>query len=264
MGFAFAQEGRLDEAVVHYQHALRLRPDYAYTHNNLGLALAAQGKLADAITAYTEAIRLRPDYVNAYNNLGLALVRQGHPAAAMEHFTRALAIIPHSAETHNNLGIALAAQGQYTAALQQFARAVHLQADHANAYYNLGLALAQMGQNDNAMAALRIALEIRPAWPPAASHLAWLLATQTTLSPQAITEAVTLAEQACVATQYREPMSVFVLAVAYQAAQRTVLAYMTAQQALHLATAAADADIIARLQSHFPDAVQKDVLHGIP
>ena len=264
MGFAFAQQGRIDEAIAHYQQALRLRPDYAYTHNNLGLALAMQGKLAEAITAYTEAIRLMPNYVNASNNLGLALIRQGQPVAAIEHFTRALAITPHSAETHNNLGIALAAQGQYAAAMQQFAHAVQLQANHANAYYNLGLALAHQGQHDDAMAALRMALSLRPTWPQAATQLAWLLASHTPASAQTIAEAVTLAEQACTATQYRDPVAVFVLAVAYQAAQRTALAYATAQQALHLATVTADADTIVRIQAHFPDPAQKDMWHGMP
>jgi hypothetical protein len=59
-------------------------------------------------------------------------------------------------------------------------------------------------------------------------------------------------------------MAVFVLAVAYQAAQRTDLAYATAQQALHLATVTADADTIVRIQAHFPDPAQKDMWHGMP
>jgi Tfp pilus assembly protein PilF len=264
MGFALAQQGQLNEAVGHYQHALRLRPDYAYTHNNLGLALAMQNKLAEAITAYTAALRLMPNYVNALNNLGLALLRQGEPAIATEHFTRALAITPHSAETHNNLGIALVAQGQYTAAVQQFAHAVQWRANHANAYYNLGLVLAYQGQRADAMAALRTALSLRPTWPQAATQLAWLLVSPTPASAQTLAEAVTLAEQACSATQYRDPLAVFVLAVAYQAAHRTALAYATAQQALRLATVTADADTIARIQAHFPDAAQKDTWHDVP
>jgi Tfp pilus assembly protein PilF len=264
MGFTFAEQGRLDEAIAHYQQALQVRPDFAYTHNNFGLALAHQGHLEAAIAAYTQAIRLRPEYVNAHNNLGLALVRQGQPGEAMEHFTQALAIIPDSAETHNNLGIALAAQEKYGAAIQQFAQALQLKPDHAKAYFNLGLALSQLGQPDAAIAAVRLALQLQPTWPQAATQLAWLIVTHTSPAPQMGAEAVTLAEQACVATQYRDPLAVFVLAMAYQAAQRTSQAYAAAQQALDLATTAVDTDIVARVHVHFPDLSQKEVSYGMP
>src|SRR5262249_3926159 len=38
-GIAAAQEGRLEEAASSFQQALRLRPDYAQAHNNLGNVL---------------------------------------------------------------------------------------------------------------------------------------------------------------------------------------------------------------------------------
>jgi Tfp pilus assembly protein PilF len=264
MGFTLAEQGRLEEAIAHYQQALQLRPDFAYTHNNFGLALAHQGHLEAAIAAYTQAIRLRPDYVNAYNNLGLALVRQGQPVKAMEHFTRALAISPDSAETHNNLGIALAAQEQHGAAMRQFAQALQLKPDYAKAYFNLGLALSHLGQHDAAIAVLRMALRLQPTWPQAVSQLAWLIATHPSPVRPMDAEAVVLAEQACIATQYRDPLAVFVLAVAYQAAQRMSQAYATAQRALDLATAAVDTDIVARVQAHFPGLAQQEVWYGMP
>jgi hypothetical protein len=78
MGFTFAEQGRLEEAITHYQQGLQVRPDFAYTHNNFGLALAHQGNLEAAIAAYIQAIRLRPDYVNAHNNLGLLWCVRGN------------------------------------------------------------------------------------------------------------------------------------------------------------------------------------------
>jgi Tfp pilus assembly protein PilF len=264
MGFALAQQGRGEAAMVHYQEALQLRPDFAYTHNNLGLVLTHQGKLEEAIVAYKRAIHLRPDYVNAYNNLGLTLVRQGQPAAAMAYFDRALTITPHSAETHNNRGIALAAQGEYVAATQQFRQAIHLKAQHANAYYNLGLALAHQQQYATAIAALRIAHQLRPAWPQASSQLAWLLVTQPSPSTQSVAEGISLAEHACATTHYRDPLTVFTLAVTYQAAERIAAAYATAQQALDLATATDDTILVAQIQTRFPHLAQKDVSHVAP
>ena len=51
----------MDQAVAQYAEALRLQPDLAGAHNNLGLALAAQGKMDQAMAQYAEALRLQPD-----------------------------------------------------------------------------------------------------------------------------------------------------------------------------------------------------------
>ena len=68
---------KLDEAIKEYQEALRLKPEDAQAHNNLGNALAEQGKLDEAIGHYREALRLNADNPEAHFNLGLALLRQG-------------------------------------------------------------------------------------------------------------------------------------------------------------------------------------------
>ena len=50
--------------------AIKLKPDYALAHNNLGNALFAEGKIEEAISHYKMAIKLKPDYALAHNNLG--------------------------------------------------------------------------------------------------------------------------------------------------------------------------------------------------
>ena len=39
-----AQVGRLEEALASYQRAIRLQPEHADVHNNLGLALKVLGQ----------------------------------------------------------------------------------------------------------------------------------------------------------------------------------------------------------------------------
>ncbi len=47
-GIALARQGRWQEAVQHYQDALRLRPDYPEAHLNMVAALQRLGRYADA------------------------------------------------------------------------------------------------------------------------------------------------------------------------------------------------------------------------
>src|SRR5262249_27436247 len=53
--------GRHDEAISHYQEAIRLDPKVAVrAHTNLGKGLYNKGQLEEAIGHYQEAIRLDP------------------------------------------------------------------------------------------------------------------------------------------------------------------------------------------------------------
>jgi tetratricopeptide (TPR) repeat protein len=57
------------EAVAHYNAALRLNPNYAKAHNNLGLALIQMDRPAEARHHFEEALRLYPGYEDARRNL---------------------------------------------------------------------------------------------------------------------------------------------------------------------------------------------------
>jgi Flp pilus assembly protein TadD len=49
---------------------MRLNPADPEIHYNLGTALGSQGKLNEAIVEFTAALRLKPDYPSAQFNLG--------------------------------------------------------------------------------------------------------------------------------------------------------------------------------------------------
>ncbi len=78
LGNEFANDHQYDEAMECYQKALKLRPDYADTHCNLGgLLQKTLPTLEPAIAAYEKAIALQPDFALAHWDLGLALLLRG-------------------------------------------------------------------------------------------------------------------------------------------------------------------------------------------
>ncbi len=62
-------QGKLEEAIAAYQKALRLDPNYAIAHYNLGNTLKAQGKLEEAIAELEIAVRLDPSSTVEYELL---------------------------------------------------------------------------------------------------------------------------------------------------------------------------------------------------
>ena len=70
-------EGMTEEAIDHYKMAIKLKPDFADAHYNLGNTLLNKGRTSEAISHYKMAIKIKPDFALAHYNLefGAALFR---------------------------------------------------------------------------------------------------------------------------------------------------------------------------------------------
>ena len=211
LAVALQAEGRIDEAIDHYQRAIALQPEYAPAYNNLGAALHAKGRHDEAIATYQQALRLRPDFPLAHYNLANALNDAGRPREAVEHFRIALQTISGSADVHNNLGIALMGEGKADDAIAEFRVAVQLEPESAasrrnlanalesvnrydeainefgraarldptgSAHYDLGILLLELDRTEEAIAAFRAALKLAPRSVEAHNNLGIALGIQ--------------------------------------------------------------------------------------
>jgi predicted O-linked N-acetylglucosamine transferase (SPINDLY family) len=142
-----AAQGRMDQAIAHYEHSLSLREDVA-ARNNLGNALAALGRMDQAATHYERVLSLRPEHVSAQNNLGLILLQRGRLTEAFAHFEKAIALQPDFAQAHNNLGLAWQTQGRVDEALAHYQRALMLRPDYVEAHSNMLLSLNYLSSID--------------------------------------------------------------------------------------------------------------------
>jgi tetratricopeptide (TPR) repeat protein len=62
--------GHLQDAIVQYDEAIRLNPEFAEAHYNLGLLLMnIPGRRQDAIFHFEAALRIRPDFIQAQEML---------------------------------------------------------------------------------------------------------------------------------------------------------------------------------------------------
>jgi Tfp pilus assembly protein PilF len=112
-----------------WQTVVAAAPANPRGYYNLGSVLQDQGKLDDAINHYQQAIRLKSDHALARVNLGIALSEQGRTDEAISYLQQALQIVPDFAEAHNNLGIALGMQNRFSEAVSHYQQAINLKPD---------------------------------------------------------------------------------------------------------------------------------------
>lgn len=75
LGNVYKERGQLQEAIEHYRHALRLKPDFIDGYINLAAALVAAGDMEGAVQAYVSALQYNPVSGIATNKMRLWLRR---------------------------------------------------------------------------------------------------------------------------------------------------------------------------------------------
>ena len=103
LGILLEQNGKTQQALVHYMEAFSLNPRHVFAMNNAGLLHVKAGNFPDAERLFRKAIDCNPDFDLAHNNLGIALVRQGRLPEAIAEFDKALKITPNYTNAQSNL-----------------------------------------------------------------------------------------------------------------------------------------------------------------
>jgi tetratricopeptide (TPR) repeat protein len=93
LGVAYGNANRA-QAIEHYGQAIAIRSDYADARNNLAVALAGAGDFEGAVTQLMQVVRLRPNDAEAHFNLGYVLMRSGRTNEAGKEYQIAQRLNP--------------------------------------------------------------------------------------------------------------------------------------------------------------------------
>jgi tetratricopeptide (TPR) repeat protein len=127
-------------AILSYQRALQIKPDYADAIVNLGIAYKDQGRVSDAIECYQKALLINPKSAEPCFNLGKLQADIGDLASAMLNFKRAIALKPGIAMMHAALGNLYLNTGDADEAINCFKTALEINPDFAECYRNYAMA----------------------------------------------------------------------------------------------------------------------------
>lgn len=140
------QEGKFSEAADEYRAILKLKPDYAEAHANLGVVLARLGKYEEATQAYEAAYKLAPHLTPILLNLGIAHYRAGQFAKAVEVFPQFLEKNPTVIQARQLYGLSLAAVGKDDEAIKQLEPTLDAASPDPAVLYTIGLSYLRAGR----------------------------------------------------------------------------------------------------------------------
>lgn len=148
-----------------WRDTLAKNPQCWMAHTNLGDALVRVGKVQEAIWHYEQALRFNTDFV-AHYHLSIAYVLVGEPQKAIGHLEQALKLKPSLAEAQNNLAWVLATLtpvqgGDPVRAMNLAQRACELTGNRSASHLDtLAVAYAAAGRFDDAVTTARKAIEL--------------------------------------------------------------------------------------------------------
>jgi Flp pilus assembly protein TadD len=107
LGASLDDQNELDEAIAEYRSALALKPTDAMVHYNLALALEAKGKMEDTLAEYRQAVKLRSNFALPEMNLGRPQKFEGDFEGAVAECRQALLSHPDLPSVLASVGNAL-------------------------------------------------------------------------------------------------------------------------------------------------------------
>jgi protein O-mannosyl-transferase len=202
MAGTFRQVGVWRNSLTLFGHAVKVDPNNAVAHYNLGLAQALRGGVAEPIQHFERAIALHhshkqfPDVYKAYNNLGFILGQQGRWAEATNYLAEAHRRRPDDPDVSFAYGSTLAQGGALTQAITLLERVIEQRPAAAEPAVQLARALDRAGRVPEAERQLRRAMRDGPPSVEVMDRLAWLLATSSDSRVRNGTEAIELSTRA--------------------------------------------------------------------
>jgi tetratricopeptide (TPR) repeat protein len=108
LGQAVYDQGRLNEALAHYQKTVQINPNQPFVHLLLGVIFLETGRVDDSLAHLKTALEINPNDGDAHYNLGNTFLQMGRAEQAIAEYSRALEIDTYDVEARNNLAWVLA------------------------------------------------------------------------------------------------------------------------------------------------------------
>ncbi|MCU1283717.1 MAG: Tetratricopeptide 2 repeat protein [Acidobacteriales bacterium] len=166
MGLALESVNNDAGAMSEYKEALRLNPNNAAVHYDMGILLNKQRDYAGALAAYKRATELNPRDWAYWYNMGLSAMHNNDHDAAIAANLKAKELYPNSLEARQNLGAEYCETKRHAQAISEFRELLKIDPAWNMARPCLMMSLRAIDDIDGAMKVAEQSLRYEPedAW----------------------------------------------------------------------------------------------------
>ena len=162
LGVLFYNLGEFHKAKKCFEKAIEINPEYVVAYNSLGNIFVVFKKDQKAIECFEKVIELNPKNVVAYNSLGNIFFKSDQYNKAINLYEKVIKIDPKNLDSHNNLGAVFNLLGEYNKAKEFFERAIKIDPNYVIAYSNLGSIYNKLGNTHEAINNLKKGFDLDP------------------------------------------------------------------------------------------------------
>ena len=138
-----------------YTQLIKIDPNYAYAHSNLGSVYLGEGRIADGIKELRKEEELHPNETYSYRTLGWALQNQHDTAGAIEQYQKLLNLDPKDRDAAMGLAQVLEGEKRYPDSVTVLEKAIAYAPDSIPLQSYLGFAYIRNGENDKGLVLLQ-------------------------------------------------------------------------------------------------------------
>ncbi len=174
-GDVAATQGHFDEALGHYESALRKSPTDLGTRFRLGVTYRRMNRMDQAAKEFDQIVAVDKEYPNIALERGLLFEKSNDLSKALEQFNSALAKQPKDVDLMMRVGAAYVSIGEVEKALPLLNKVKDLRPNSAEANHYIGRAYLKQGglESAAAMRYLKRAVELDPNKAEFHLYVAW-------------------------------------------------------------------------------------------
>eukprot|EP01122_Echinamoeba_exundans_P001998 TRINITY_DN11966_c0_g1_i1.p1 TRINITY_DN11966_c0_g1~~TRINITY_DN11966_c0_g1_i1.p1 ORF type:complete len:929 (+),score=147.93 TRINITY_DN11966_c0_g1_i1:67-2853(+) len=168
LGESYRKSSQNAEALVQFERAVELQPNYLVAWNSAGLARSSQRDYINALSCFEKALEISPSDCVVWANKGESLFMQGHYQLAVECFDKSLECAA-GADPQTRVGFvwirkgkALCLIGSYERAVECFEQALQDDPESPVAWEWKGRSLFEQGKMQESLQCYDTALSLAP------------------------------------------------------------------------------------------------------
>ncbi|MDH5365662.1 MAG: tetratricopeptide repeat protein [Cyclobacteriaceae bacterium] len=165
LAFAKINNDRISDwknSITLWKSTIKVNPNLYFAYMKLGDAYADAGRIENAVIEYHNSLKIYEENDYVYNALGNIYFEAGNEKTAKNHFTKSIEYNPKSHISYFNRGNVYKQQGAYQEALQDYNIVLSLDSSLAPAFNNRGLVKIFLGDSIEAYKDLEKAKILQP------------------------------------------------------------------------------------------------------